>query len=131
MLDKRLENDNESNVQWTKYIYPILLTYNNKMVHSSTGFTPNEARKPENELTVYLNMTVKAKHNRRYPDINIGDKVFIYMKRQAHQKSHVSLWSDVSYEVEDISTAHGISFYKTTARDKPFLRHELLKNNVK
>ena len=131
MLDKRLGNDKESNVQWTKYIYPILLTYNNKMVHSSTGFTPNEARKPENELTVYLNMTVKAKHNRKYPDINIGDKVFIYMKRQAHQKSHVSLWSDVSYEVEDISSAHGISFYKTTARDKPFLRHELLKNNVK
>ena len=54
------------------------------MVHSSTGFTPNEAKKPENELTVYLNMTVKAKRNRRYPDINIGDKVFNYMKRQAH-----------------------------------------------
>ena len=34
MLDKILENDKESNVQWTKYIYPILLTYNNKMVHS-------------------------------------------------------------------------------------------------
>ena len=53
------------------------------------------------------------------------------MKGKANQKSHVFPWSDVSYEVEDISTAHGISFYKTTARDKPFLRHELLKNNVK
>ena len=101
------------------------------MVHSATGFTPNDARKPQNELNVYLNMELKAKHNRKYPEINIGDRVFIYMKRKANQKSHVPLWSDVSYEVEGISTAHGMTFYKTTARDKPFLRHELLKNNLK
>jgi hypothetical protein len=30
MLDKRLDNEKDTNVQWTKYIYPILLTYNNK-----------------------------------------------------------------------------------------------------
>jgi hypothetical protein len=102
MLYKRLDNEKDTNVQWTQYIYPILLTYNNKMVHSSTRLTPNDARKPQNELTVYLTMTLKAKHSRKYPDINIGDKVFIYMKRQAHQTSHVSLWSDLSYEVEDI-----------------------------
>ena len=30
MLDKILENDKESNVQLTKYIYPIILTYKNK-----------------------------------------------------------------------------------------------------
>jgi len=131
MLDKRIENDHDENVQWTKYIYPILLTYNNKMVHSSTGFTPNDARKPQNELNVYLNMELKAKHNRKYPEINIGDRVFIYMKRKANQKSHVPLWSDVSYEVEGISTAHGMTLKKTTTRDKPFLRHELLKNNLK
>ncbi|MFM7983972.1 MAG: hypothetical protein ACKPKO_32070, partial [Candidatus Fonsibacter sp.] len=88
MLDKILENSKGSNVQWTKYIYiyPILLIYNNKMGHSSTRLTPNEARKPQNELTVYLNMTLKAKHIRKYPDINIGDKVFICMKRKANQK---------------------------------------------
>ena len=55
------------------------------------------------------------------------------MKRKTKHKSYVSLWSEVSYEVEDITTAHGISFFikETTARDKPFLRHELLKNNLK
>jgi len=75
------------------------------MVHSSTTIAPNDARKPQNELTVYLNMTLKAKHSRKYPDINIGDKVFIYMKIKANQKS-----PDVSYEVAEISTAHGITF---------------------
>ena len=80
MLDKRLDNDKDTNVQWTKYIHPILLTYNNKMVHSSTRLTPNDARTPQHELTVYLNMTLKAKHSRKIPEIHIGDKVFIYMK---------------------------------------------------
>jgi hypothetical protein len=47
------------------------------------------------------------------------------MKRKANQQSHISLWYDVSYEVEEISTAHGITFYKATARDRPCLRHEL------
>ena len=34
------------------------------------------------------------------------------MKRKAHQKSHVPLWSDVSFAVEEISIAHGITCYK-------------------
>jgi hypothetical protein len=51
-------------------------------------------------------------HSRKYLEINIGDKVSIYMKRKANQKSHVSLGYDVSYEVEEISIAHGITFYK-------------------
>ena len=56
----------------------------------------------------------------------------MYMKRKANQTSHVPLWSDVAYEVESISIAHGITFYKTTARDRPCLRHELFwKNNLK
>ena len=76
-------------------------------------------------------MALKATHNRRYPEINIGDGVSIYMKRKANQKAHVPLWSDISYEVEDITTAHGMSFYKTSARDRPCLRHELLKHNLK
>ena len=69
MLDKRIENAKDKNVQWTDYIFPILLTYNNKLVHSATGFTPNEARKPENELYVYLNIKLKAKKNRIYPEV--------------------------------------------------------------
>ena len=43
----------------------MILTYKNKMVHSSTKLAPNEARKPQYELTAYLHMTLKAKHNRK------------------------------------------------------------------
>ena len=59
-------------------IYPILLAYNNKLVHSATGLTPKEARDPSNELEAYINMKLKAKHTRNNPHINVGDKVYIY-----------------------------------------------------
>ena len=87
--------------------------------------TPSEARKPSNELEAYVSMKLKAKHNRNYPDIAVGDKVYIYMKRSKTQKAHVSLWSDMSYEVLEITHSHGITFYQTTAREQGFLRHEI------
>ena len=43
MLYKRIGND--ENIQWTDYVYPILLTYNNKKIHNTTKFTPSDARK--------------------------------------------------------------------------------------
>ena len=57
MLYKRVEADEKkgkSNIQWTDYIHEILLTYNDHMIHSATKFTPKEARKPSNELSVRL-----------------------------------------------------------------------------
>ena len=39
-----------------------------------------------------------------------------YMKRKQIQKTHVPLWSDIAYEVQDISHLHGNTFYKTVAR---------------
>ena len=48
MLYKRVEKDEKEgkeNIQWIDYHVEILLTYNNKMEHSSRGMTPNEALK--------------------------------------------------------------------------------------
>ena len=53
LLYRRVEADQKKgkhNIQWTDYIFEILLTYNNKMKHSATGFTPKDARIPSNEL---------------------------------------------------------------------------------
>ena len=57
LLYRRVEADQKKgkgDIQWTDYIFEILLTYNNKMKHSATGFTPKDARKPSNELKVKL-----------------------------------------------------------------------------
>lgn len=77
MLYKRLENSKKNNLQWADFIYEILLTYNNKFKHSSTKFTPNEARNKNNELNIRLNLVLHQKHNRTYPILHIYDKVNI------------------------------------------------------
>jgi hypothetical protein len=43
--------------------------------------TPNEARKEKNILTVKANLEMHRVHKRKYPDINVGDRVKIYTKK--------------------------------------------------
>ena len=50
------------------------------MVHSMTNMTPNEARKPSSTLTVYMNLKMKAKRTRNYPDLDVGDHVRLFKK---------------------------------------------------
>ena len=52
---KRVDADEKkdtNNIQWTDYIFEILLTYNNRLVSSTTKRTPLEARKKKNEFEV-------------------------------------------------------------------------------
>ena len=48
MLYKRVEADEKKgkeNIQWIDYNLEILLTYNDKMIHSSIKMTPKQATK--------------------------------------------------------------------------------------
>ena len=79
-LCKRVENDEKNikkrtNVQWIDYIDEIMLTYNNNDVHSATGQTPYKARDKDNEFKSRLNIAMKAKKQRLYPELSVGDKV--------------------------------------------------------
>ena len=112
-----------------KKISCVLLTYNHKMVNNTTHMTPYEARNPQNQLMVKNNITAKAKHKRLYPDINIGDMVKIYKKKNLFHKEHISVWSKDSYEVETIDVSRGQQFYKLKDTIIPFMRHEILKVN--
>ena len=73
-LFKRVENDEKKgkSIQWIDYITEIMLTYNNKDIHSAIGLTPNEARKEKNEFKTKLNVSVKAKKERIYPSLEWG-----------------------------------------------------------
>ena len=42
MLYKRIGDAKDK--QWTEYVYPIISTYNNKLIHSSTKMSPANAR---------------------------------------------------------------------------------------
>ena len=72
MIFKRIEDIEKP---WTDVLYQVLLTYNHKNVHSITKFTPAEAMKPVNELMVKMNLELKRRSTRTYPDVDVGDHV--------------------------------------------------------
>jgi len=124
MLYKRIGDD--KNKQWTEFVYPILLTYNNKLVHSSSKMTPANARKKENSLDVKLNLEATAKHGRKYKEIKVGDFVKIFKKKKKGMKAQQSYWSEDKHEIISIEESLGMKFYKV-ANERPLLRHEILK----
>ena len=128
-LFKRVENDEKQgkSVQWIDYILEIMLTYNNKDVHSATGQTPNEARKKKNEYKSVMNVSMKARKEKIYPELHIGDKVKIVRKKAITEKERTSHFLKGEYTVEQITQKLGQKYYKLTDYNRPLMRHELLK----
>ena len=133
MLTQRLEAANKPLSDWAEgeTLNQVLFTYNHKMEHSATGMTPMQARDGKNHLRVKLNLELKRKSTRRYPDINVGDKVKVYKEKRPFSKEHVSVWDKKVHTVEDITTSMNQNYYKISDGKRPLLRHEMLelKNN--
>lgn len=125
MIDKRIEKA-PAGTEWTDLLYPVLLTYNNKMEHSATGLTPEDARKDRNHMKVKAKLEVNRVSKRKYPDVSVGDKVKVYTKKDKLDKERISVWSKDSFEVTGVETSHGQKYYKVAGRDRPLLRHEIL-----
>ena len=123
---KRIDHAKDNKIQWVDLVFEILLTYNNKLVHRTTGMTPYNARKEENELNVWMNTVINSSRNRRYPNLEKGDKVKILRKKGIAEKERTSVWSENSFEVEDIFESKGQTFYKVS-NGMDHTRHELLK----
>ena len=130
MLYKRIEADEKKgkeNIQWIDYNLEILLTYNDKMVHSAIKMTPKEAIKQNKNLKAKLNMTIQATRTRKYPEIKEGDSVKIYRKKAITEKERSSNWSKETYTVERITKRLGQSYFKTSQGNREYLRNEILK----
>ena len=68
--------------EWYEYLWPSMLVYNNKAVHSVIGMTPADAIKKKNETEVELKSLDNKVHTRNHPDINIDDYVRVYKKER-------------------------------------------------
>ena len=123
MVYQRVEKTKE---KWYNVIGPVVLIYNNKMVHSSVKMTPNEARKPANEVNVRLNLQLNRTKLRKYPNVSVGDNVKLYRKKDKLDKERKSLWSSNSYKVENIIHVGQEAMFKLESIAKPVLRHEIL-----
>ena len=87
MLYKRIEASTADKPQWADFKSPIVVTYNYKLIHSATEMTPNEARQPDNSLNAKVNMELKAKHSRKYPEIKVGYMVRVNWKKPQAKKT--------------------------------------------
>ena len=124
---------------WTEYLDSVLQRINTgkevvvegkkepkERPHRTTEYTPEDAAKPENWFEVYNNMVLKAKHNMKYPEINVGDKVKVYKQRGALEKEWVGDYKPDTTTVTDITKSLGQKFYKVMGESKPLIRSEIL-----
>ena len=133
MVHTRIETAKKTNNEdkrWIDVLYPVLLTYNVQLKHSATNMTPSEARKPINELVVKTNLEMKKVRKRLYPDIEVGDYVKLYRKKDKLDKERKSLWSTEKYKVLEITESMGQKLYtvdkKEYGREPTYVRSELL-----
>ena len=115
---------------WTDYLKPVLDKYNNKMIHSTTGLTPNNAHRDENAIQVKANSVMKEKYLRKYPNIKEGDDVRVFTKSGGNytsRKESRNSWSDKIYEVKEVGRDLQFNkYYKLENLPKKYMRHELL-----
>ena len=125
MIFARLEGLEIDKQNWTTILPAVLKKYNNR-VHGTTELSPIEARKPENQIQVYLNIRQKAQFKRRYPPLKISDQVRTYIKPHTFKKGWDSSWSKDVYKVIAI-TDDGKQFLVNDNKRKVYNRWELLK----
>ena len=77
-----------------------------------------------------MNLTLKQKHFRKYPQLTVGDEVKNIYKRAGNyisRKETVSRWSDKIYTIETIDRDMTLQkYYLLEGLKKRYLRHELL-----
>ena len=127
MISKRMEASKKKDVKWTDFLFDVLTTYNRLMVSAATGMTPNEARKKENTLQVKVNLEMQRHSTRKYPELQVGDKVKTLFKKTYGQKESVSNWNAEKPKIERISTSFGQKYYHLKDDPRSYLRHDLLK----
>ena len=73
-----------------------------------------------------LNLELRAKHKRKYPEVKVGDYVKVYRKKDKLDKERLSLWSKDKFKVMDITESMGQGFYKLEGRPQLVQRSEIL-----
>ena len=102
MLNKRVEWDDMLNKAkpWEHYRLGILSMYNTHDVHSSVGITPVQASRPQHEIEARMNLTLKQRRSRKYPDLEVGDDVKLVIKHK-HRKEHIPIFSTQIYKIQE------------------------------
>ena len=123
MLQTRLDAQGLRRFLWVQELGPILRKYNNT-THSTIEMSPNEALLPANELLVAFNLSKHAVKKRRYPDLSVGDRVRVLLKKDSKRKGYMPRWSPETFRV--MFEQDG-DYRVNDDKRRVYHRHELLK----
>jgi hypothetical protein len=124
LLDKRIEDRPRL---WTEVLPEVLKKYNEKMVHSSIGMTPEEAKLETSEFDVKTKLEINRISNRKYPPLDINDDVRVYKKKSQFAKERVPFWKERKRNIVGIHTSLGQKLYQVEGIERPVIRSNLLK----
>jgi len=125
MIAKRVIGLDLDKERWIDLLTSVLHQYN-RQVHSTTGFSPKDAQLAQNRLRVWHNIKHKAKFNRVYEPIQVGDTVRTYIKKTSFSNGADPRFSETTYKITDINKhVTGDDEYMLNSKTKPYLRHEL------
>jgi hypothetical protein len=129
LIHKRIIGLKLDQERWIDMLDKVVNLYNNKLIHSTIRMTPRDALKPTNKLEVHLNIQMKAKFNRPYPELRKGDNVRVAIKKGSFTKSYHPTFSEEVYKVLEIHVDEdGTNEYLINNRNrKLYQRHELLR----
>ena len=85
--------------------------------------TPKDARMKKNKLDVKMNISLQAKSNRKYPVVEVPDKVKLMRKKTVAEKERTSHDLKERFELEKRLVQN---YYYLENRRQPVLRHEIL-----
>ena len=111
MKDKMWKYFTDNNTYNYMSVLPDLLEDYNNTVHSSTKFSPTDASKEENELTVWRNLYPdRLKINRLTPKFSVGDLVRITKKKKVFEKGYTTRWTEEIFTIKEIRDTNPITY---------------------
>jgi len=126
MLQTRLDAQGLGRFLWVQELGPILRKYN-ASPHRTIEMTPNEAVLPANALLVAFNLSKHAVKKRRYPDIDVGDRVRVLLGKDPKRKGYMPRWSTETRKVT-LKPPDG-GFIVDDGKRRVYQRHELQRLN--
>ena len=123
MIHTRLAGMKLDKDKWVDVLGAVLTKYN-LTKHETTEMKPVDAKKDSNKFVVWWNVHNKAKKERTYPNLKVGDIVRTMIKKTTFRKQTDNKWSNDTYKITFIKdNQYMINDHKR----KVYYRWELLK----
>ena len=87
--------------------------------------SPVEARNKTNQLTVKINLEMKARRGVKYPELSVGDSVRILKTKKSFEKENVLPFRKNIFTIDSISENFDTKLYKINGIE--YIRSDLVK----